>query len=73
MAVKGALFSGASFQYLTWKNIKFVDCDFSGAYEIKLHEMENCSFENCKIVGIHGFGTMRNVQFHKCLLGGASV
>ncbi|XXQ52314.1 hypothetical protein ACA040_000956 [Xenophilus aerolatus] len=73
MVVKGALFSGARFQYLTWRNIKFVDCDFAGAYEIKLDAMENCSFESCKIVGIHGFGTMRNVQFYKCLSGGASV
>lgn len=73
MIVKGALFSGARFQYLTWRNIKFVDCDFAGGYEIKLDAMENCSFEGCKIVGIHEFGTMSNVQFYKCLSGGASV
>ncbi|MBN8749881.1 Pentapeptide repeats (9 copies) [Xylophilus ampelinus] len=72
LVVKDALFSGATFQYVTWKNIRFLNCDFAGAYEIKLTAMENCSFENCKIVGIHDFGSMNKVRFYKCLSGGSS-
>jgi uncharacterized protein YjbI with pentapeptide repeats len=73
LTVKGALFSGVNFQGQTWRNVKFVDCDFAGGYEIKLEAMENCLFENCKIVGIHDFGAMNKVRFHQCQSGGASI
>lgn len=69
LVVKNAIFSGERFQYLTWKNVRFVNCDFAGAYEIKLEAMENCTFDNCKIVGIHDFGVMCNVHFYRCLSG----
>ncbi|MDN4590699.1 hypothetical protein DBA29_19660 [Xenophilus aerolatus] len=72
LVIKDALFSGVDFKYLTWKNIRFVNCDFAGGYEIKLTAMENCAFESCKILGIHDFGAMNKVRFYKCLSGGAS-
>ena len=72
LTIKGALFSGVNFQYLTWRNIHFVDCDFAGGYEIKLEAMANCVFEGCKIVGIHDFGEMNSVRFYKYLSGSNS-
>lgn len=72
LTINNAEFSGVSFQGLTWKSIRFVNCDFVGAYEIKLSAMQDCVFENCKLVGIHDFGVMNRVKFYKCLSGSNS-
>ena len=70
LSIEGAEFSGVNFQYLIWKNIRFVNCDFAGAYETKLERLEKSVFENCKFVGIHDFGDMVDVTLRRCAFGG---
>jgi uncharacterized protein YjbI with pentapeptide repeats len=72
LVVKGALFSGTEFRDQTWRNVKFVDCEFSGAYEIKLAEMSNCVFERCRFSGIFAWGVQNAVRFVDCTVTGAS-
>ncbi|HZF85463.1 MAG TPA: hypothetical protein VE084_18275 [Burkholderiaceae bacterium] len=70
LVIDGYEISGTRFQYLTWRNVRFKNCDFAGNYDVKLTALENSSLENCKIVGIHGFGErMRNVRFYRCISG----
>ncbi|VTY21035.1 Pentapeptide repeats (9 copies) [Xylophilus ampelinus] len=69
LVIEGAEFSGVDFQYLTWENIRFVDCDFAGGYEIKLKALSNANFENCELAGIFSFGVLSKVRFFKCLSG----
>ena len=70
LVFEGYEISGAKFQYLTWRNLRFLNCDFAGNYDLKLTELENSSFENCRILGIHGFGErMRSVHFYRCTSG----
>ncbi|WP_447771059.1 hypothetical protein [Variovorax boronicumulans] len=70
LTIEGAEFSGLNLQGLVWRHVKFVNCDFAGAYEIKLDRLERSAFENCKFVGIHGFGDMVDVTLHRCAFGG---
>ncbi|BEP65528.1 MULTISPECIES: hypothetical protein [unclassified Variovorax] len=70
LTIEGAEFSGLNLQGLVWRHVKFVNCDFAGAYEIKLDRLEKSTFENCKFVGIHGFGDMVDVTLHRCAFGG---
>ncbi len=70
LVIEGYEISGAKFQYLTWRNVKFLNCDFAGNYDLELTALENSIFENCRILGIHGFGErMRNVRFYRCTSG----
>ncbi|MDM0007837.1 pentapeptide repeat-containing protein [Variovorax sp. J22G73] len=57
--------SGVSFVDASWRNIRFVDCDFVGAYEIKA-DMEAVEFSNCRFAGIFNFGKLVNVDFLRC-------
>ncbi|PIF75906.1 hypothetical protein CLU95_3059 [Variovorax sp. 54] len=70
LTIEGAEFSGLNLQGLVWRHVKFVNCDFAGAYEIKLDRLEKSTFEHCKFVGIHGFGDMVDVTLHRCAFGG---
>jgi uncharacterized protein YjbI with pentapeptide repeats len=72
LTIENAEFSGVDFQGQTWRNVKFVDCDFAGGYEIKLERLEKSLFENCKFVGIHSFGDMVDVRLFRCAVGGES-
>ncbi|WP_341889750.1 hypothetical protein [Variovorax sp. YR752] len=70
LTIEGAEFSGLNLQGLVWRHVKFVNCDFAGAYEIKLDRLEKSTFDSCKFVGIHGFGDMVDVTLHRCAFGG---
>ena len=66
MIVDTAEISGARFNDLTWRNVKFIHCDFVGGYEIDLRALENCTFEDCRFAGIINWGTASNVLFLRC-------
>jgi uncharacterized protein YjbI with pentapeptide repeats len=66
LVIDGAEFSGVNFADLIWRNLRFVNCDFIGAYEIKLERLEQSLFENCRFGGIHSFGDMVDVKFLRC-------
>lgn len=70
LVVDSAEFSGVDFSDLIWRNIRFVNCDFIGAYEIKLERLERALFEDCRFSGIHSFGDMVDVRFSRCLARG---
>jgi hypothetical protein len=73
LEVKGALISGVPFKGIWWKNIRFIECDFTGAYEIKLAGISNCLFERCRFAGIFDFGLAQSVRFDKAVVRGDSV
>ncbi|AMP04637.1 hypothetical protein [Collimonas pratensis] len=66
ITINNALFGSAEFHALTWRNIRFVDCDFASSYAIKLKGSEDLQFEGCRFAGVLGFGKMTRVQFAKC-------
>ena len=66
LAVDSAEISGVSFQALSWRKIKFTNCDFVGGYEIKLSELQDCIFENCRFAGIISWGVAKNIAFLRC-------
>lgn len=66
ITINNALFGSAEFRALTWRNIRFVDCDFASSYAIKLKGSEDLQFEGCRFAGVLGFGKMTRVQFAKC-------
>ncbi len=70
MEVTGALFSGVSFREMSWKNIRFVECDFTGSYELKLARLENCLFTGCRFAGLFSFGLAKDVHFSNCVVRG---
>ena len=70
MEVKGALVSGVQFKGIEWKEIRFIDCDFTGSYELKLAALKNCSFEGCRFAGLFGFGLAKDVYFNRCVVRG---
>ena len=72
LTIRDVEIGNAKFQYLHWKNINFINCDFVGAYEIKLTSMESCSFEGCRFSGIFAWGVQTNVRFISCGVAGAS-
>ena len=65
MEVKGALISGISFQGMVWKNTKFIECDFTEAYQIKLEGLQDILFDGCRFAGIFGFGLAKRVRFNR--------
>ncbi|TSD58872.1 hypothetical protein FFI97_000595 [Variovorax sp. KBS0712] len=72
LVVEGAEFSGVKFQGQEWRNIKFVNCDFVGAYDIKQALIAQSSFEGCKFAGIFNLGVLKQVRFVRCLISGTS-
>ncbi|WP_143072441.1 MULTISPECIES: pentapeptide repeat-containing protein [unclassified Variovorax] len=66
LEIRGVVLSGTVFDGLLWRNLKFIDCDFVGAYEIKA-DMESVAFEDCRFAGIFNFGKLTNVDFQRCL------
>lgn len=72
LTVDGAQIGGERFEGQAWQNIRFVNCDFQGAYEVKLASMENCSFDGCRFAGIFAWGVQSNVRFTKCTIAGSS-
>jgi len=72
LVVEGAEFSGVKFQGQEWRNIKFVNCDFVGVYDIKQALIAQSSFEGCKFAGIFNLGVLKQVRFVRCLISGSS-
>ena len=72
LVVRGVEFSGIRFQGEEWHNIRFVNCDFVGAYEIHPRLIAQSSFEGCKFAGIFNLGVLRHVRFERCLFDGSS-
>lgn len=71
LVVEGALFNGETFDTQVWRNVRFVNCDFVGAYEIKLDGLRHCQFESCRFSAIIDWGVAQDVVFSKCeALGG---
>jgi uncharacterized protein YjbI with pentapeptide repeats len=66
LEIRGMVLSGTVFDGLLWRNLKFIDCDFIGAYEIKA-DMESVAFEGCRFAGIFNFGKLTNVDFQRCM------
>ena len=72
LVVRGVEFSGIRLQVEEWHNIRFVNCDFAGAYEIHPKLITQSSFEDCKFAGIFNLGVLRHVRFERCLFDGSS-
>lgn len=72
LVVEQATFSGEQFDEQVWDNIRFVDCDFIGAYEIRLDALRHCRFEGCRFTGVIGWGTTEHVVFTNCQVTGDS-
>lgn len=77
IVIEDASFAAASFRDLVWRNIRFVNCDFSGEYRVALSGLKHCVFERCNFSGVVLFGDTEAVTFAKCtgygklfLLGG---
>lgn len=66
MVIEGASFDGTQFHGQVWRHLKFVDCDFTGGYQIRLEAMANVEFRNCHFAGVIEFGVMTDVRFHGC-------
>ena len=73
LVVQDAEIGGVSLQYLDWRNITFKNCDFVGAYQIKMQSMVDVRFEGCRFAGIFGFGRCERVRFMQCGWAGNSV
>ena len=73
ITVDGATVAGNGFQYVEWRNMVFKNCDFVGAYEVKLSRMTNVRFEDCRFAGIFGFGVATNAHFLRCGWAGPSI
>jgi uncharacterized protein YjbI with pentapeptide repeats len=65
LEVRNVEIAGVSFYGILWRRIKFIDCDFVGAYEIKA-DMESVTFANCRFAGIFNFGKLTSVDFVRC-------
>ncbi|RQO63755.1 hypothetical protein DBV14_02520 [Variovorax sp. KBW07] len=72
LVIEGAVFSGVDLQGEIWQNIKFTNCDFVGAYQIKPEAIERSVFEGCRFSGIFNFGILRQVGFFRCLIAKTS-
>ncbi|CAA2100085.1 hypothetical protein [Variovorax paradoxus] len=72
LIVDAAEISGVNFHSVAWRNIRFINCDFMGGYEIKLSELAHCIFENCRFAAIINWGIATSVRFVRCQAGGRS-
>lgn len=73
LLIEKAMFSGEQFDDQIWKNIRFVDCEFSGAYEIRLSALQECRFERCRFHdAVIGWGTAEKATFFDCHVTGDS-
>ena len=66
LIIQNAEFSGEKFEDMEWRNIRFINCNFTSLYAIKLKGSEDLQFEGCRFAGVLGFGKMTRVQFAKC-------
>lgn len=73
LTIQNAEFSGEKFEGMEWNNIRFVNCDFAGAYEIAPSRLTNVKFEDCRFAGILSYGVTNNVQFLRCNWNGQSI
>jgi hypothetical protein len=72
LTIQGAVFSAEEFKGSSWGYFDFVNCVFTGAYQIMLRRLVNCTFSDCHFDGIFGFGDARNTHFLRCKINGAS-
>ncbi|QOF76420.1 hypothetical protein [Variovorax sp. 38R] len=73
LTVEGAEISGESFQYVDWSHILFRNCDFVGAYQIKIGNSTDVRYEDCRFSGIFGYGKTNRVHFLRCAWTDGSI
>lgn len=72
LTIEDAEVHGVRFEGLAWRNVLFKNCDFLGAYEVKLASMSDCRFSGCRFSGIFAWGVQKSVRFSDCGVAGAS-
>jgi uncharacterized protein YjbI with pentapeptide repeats len=72
LTIEDAEIHGVRFEGLAWQNMLFKNCDFLGAYEVKLVSMNGCRFSGCRFSGIFAWGVQNAVRFSDCGVAGAS-
>jgi uncharacterized protein YjbI with pentapeptide repeats len=65
LEVRNVEIAGVDFGEILWRSMKFIDCDFVGAYEVKT-DMEAVTFAGCRFAGIFNFGKLTSVDFVQC-------
>lgn len=73
LIIRDTTISGITFFNLKWRNLHFINCDFIGAYEIKLDELKDTVFEDCKFVGIISWGVAQSVRYVRCRAGRRTI
>ncbi|PBI95020.1 hypothetical protein BKP43_08200 [Variovorax boronicumulans] len=73
LTIEGAEISGESFQYVDWSHILFKNCDFVGAYQIKIGNSTDVRYEDCRFSGIFGYGKTNRVHFLRCAWTDGSI
>lgn len=73
LTIEGAEISGESFQYVDWNHILFKNCDFVGAYQIKIGNSTDVRYEDCRFSGIFGYGKTNRVHFLRCAWTDGSI
>lgn len=73
LVVTDATISGINFSNVKWCKLHFINCDFIGSYEIKLKELKNTVFEDCRFVGIISWGVAQSVRYVRCKAGGRTI
>ena len=73
LTIEGAEISGESFQYVDWSHIQFKNCDFVGAYQIKIGNSTDVRYEDCRFSGIFGYGKTNRVHFLRCAWTDGSI
>lgn len=66
LEIRNVEVSGAVFNDMAWRKIRFVECDFIGAYEIKA-DMVSVEFSDCRFAGVFNFGRLTGVDFVRCI------
>ncbi|BEP69657.1 hypothetical protein GmRootV35_41710 [Variovorax sp. V35] len=73
LTIEDAEISGESFQYVDWNHILFKNCDFVGAYQIKIGNSTDVRYEDCRFSGIFGYGKTNRVHFLRCAWTDGSI
>ncbi|WP_295381185.1 hypothetical protein [uncultured Pseudacidovorax sp.] len=73
LVIRDAEISGVNFIDLSWTNLHFINCDFIGAYQIKLKSLRHTTFEDCRFAGVVSWGIANALRYFRCKTGGRSI